>query len=66
MSLAQRQIFSPADWIGPVPDGVRRRSLQRVLCELLNSEINAGSRPSPSTFVNADLKVTRLWRQSPK
>jgi len=42
VDVAQRQIFSSADKIGPVPDGVPRRSLQQVLCELLHSEINAG------------------------
>ena len=42
VDFAQRQTFSPADKIGPVPDGAPRRSLQRVLCELLESEINAG------------------------
>jgi hypothetical protein len=42
VSSAQRQIFAPADTIHPVPDGAPGRSLQRVLCELLESEINAG------------------------
>ena len=54
VSLAQRQIFSPADRIGPVPDGVQRRSLQRVLCELLESEINAGLQ----TFA---FGIVRVW-----
>ena len=54
VSLAQRQIFSPADRIGPVPDGVQRRSLQRVLCELLESEINAGLQ----TFA---FDIMRVW-----
>jgi hypothetical protein len=42
VDVAQRQIFWPADKIGPVPDGAPRRSLQQVLRELLESEINAG------------------------
>ena len=42
VNVAQRQIFSPTDKIGPVPDRVPRRSLQQVLCELLDSEINVG------------------------
>jgi hypothetical protein len=42
VDAARRQIFSPADKIGPVPDGAPRRSLQQVLCELLESEINVG------------------------
>ena len=42
VKFAQRQIFSPATEIEAVPDGVPRRSLQRVLCKLLESEINAG------------------------
>jgi hypothetical protein len=42
VEFAQRQIFAPIDKIGPVPKGAPRRSLQRVLCELLTSEINAG------------------------
>ena len=42
VNIARRQIFSSADRVGPVPHGVPRRKLQRVLCELLESEINAG------------------------
>jgi len=42
VDFAQRQIFSAAGKIGPVPDGLPRRSLQRVLCGLLDGEINAG------------------------
>jgi hypothetical protein len=42
VNFAQRQIFAPTDKISPVPDGAPRRSLQQVLCELLESEINAG------------------------
>jgi len=42
VDFAQRQIFSAAEKIGPVPDGLPRRSLQRVLCGLLDGEINAG------------------------
>ena len=42
VDFAQRQTFSPAEKIGPVSEGAPRRSLQRVLCELLDSEINAG------------------------
>jgi hypothetical protein len=42
VDAARRQIFSPVDKIGPVPAGVPRRSLQQVLCELLESEINVG------------------------
>jgi len=40
--------------IGPVPDGLPRRSLQRVLCELLESEINAGLQ----TFA---FDIVRVW-----
>ena len=42
VKFAQRQFFSPATEIEAVPDGLPCRSLQRVLCELLESEINAG------------------------
>jgi hypothetical protein len=42
MDFAQRQSFSPADKIGPVPDGVTRRALRQVLRELLDSEVNVG------------------------
>jgi hypothetical protein len=42
VDFAQRQTFSPAEKVGLVPEGAPRRSLQRVLCELLDSEINAG------------------------
>jgi hypothetical protein len=53
VKFAQRQIFSPATEIEAVPDGVPRRSLQRVLCELLESEINAGLQ----TFALDDIRV---------
>jgi len=42
VEFAERQTFSPAEKILSAPDGAPRRSLQRVLCELLDSEINAG------------------------
>jgi hypothetical protein len=54
VSAAQRQVFSPADKIGPVPAGAPHRSLQRVLCELLESEINAGLQ----TFA---FDIVRVW-----
>ena len=47
VDFAKRQIFSPAAKIEPVPAGVPRRSLQRVLCELLDSEISAGLQTFP-------------------
>jgi hypothetical protein len=53
VKFAQRQIFSPATEIEAVPDGVPRRSLQRVLCKLLESEINAGLQ----TFALDDIRV---------
>ena len=54
VEFAERQIFSAAGKIGPVPDGLPRRSLQRVLCELLKSEINAGLQ----TFA---FDIVRVW-----
>ena len=54
VKFAQRQIFSPATEIEAVPDGVPRRSLQRVLCELLESEINVGLQ----TFA---FDIVRVW-----
>jgi len=53
VDFAQRQIFSAAGKIGPVPDGLPRRSLQRVLCGLLDGEINAGLQ----TFAFDDFRV---------
>ena len=53
VDFAQRQIFSAAGKIGPVPDGLPRRSLQRVLCGLLDREINAGLQ----TFAFDDFRV---------
>ncbi len=54
VDVAQRQIFSAADEIGTVPDGAPRRSLQQVLCGLLESEINAGLQ----TFA---FDIVRVW-----
>jgi hypothetical protein len=48
VDFAQRQIFSPVTKVGPVPDGALRRSLQDMLCELQDSEINAGMETFPS------------------
>jgi hypothetical protein len=42
VDFAKRQIFSSAEKIEPVPAGAPWRSLQRVLRELLDSDINAG------------------------
>jgi hypothetical protein len=42
VDFAKRQTFSSARKIEPVPAGAAWRSLQRVLRELLYSEINAG------------------------
>ena len=42
VDFAQRQLCSPREKIGPVPAGAPRRNLQRVICDLLASEINAG------------------------
>jgi hypothetical protein len=53
VDFAQRQIFSAAGKIGPVPDRLPRRSLQRVLCGLLDGEINAGMH----TFAFDDFRV---------
>ena len=53
VDFAQRQIFSAAGKIGPVPDGLPRRSPQHVLCGLLDGEINAGLQ----TFAFDDFRV---------
>ena len=53
VDFAQLQIFSAAGKIGQVPDGLPRRSLQRVLCGLLDGEINAGLQ----TFAFDDFRV---------
>lgn len=45
--LAKRQIFASAVEIGAVPRGAPRRDLQRVRCELLESEISAGLKTFP-------------------
>ena len=42
VDFAQRQIFASVAAIEPLPAGTPPRSLQRVLCNLLDSEINAG------------------------
>src|SRR4051794_12016280 len=42
VEFAERQVFSPATTVMPVPTSAPRRSLQRVLCDLQDSEINAG------------------------
>ena len=54
VDFAERQVFSPTAKIQAVPAGAPRRSLQRVLCELLDSEINAGLQ----TFA---LDIVRVW-----
>jgi hypothetical protein len=53
VDCAKRQIFSSTSSIEPVPAGVPRRSQQRVLCELLDSEINARLQ----TFAFGDVRV---------
>ena len=47
VELAQRHVFSSAPEIGAVPRGAPRRDLQRVLCDLLESEISAGLQTFP-------------------
>ncbi|HLG47779.1 MAG TPA: hypothetical protein VKY24_16170 [Reyranella sp.] len=47
VDLAKRQIFASAAKIGSVPPSAPRRDLQRVLCELLDSEISAGLQTFP-------------------
>jgi len=42
VDFATSQIFSPATKIQPVPAGAPRHSLQQVLAELHDSEINGG------------------------
>ncbi len=50
----ERQVFSPGELISPVPAGAPRRNLQRVLCDLIASEINAGLQ----TFA---FDIMRVW-----
>ena len=47
VDFAKRQMFATAVKIGAVPAGAPRRDLQRVLCELLDSEISAGLQTFP-------------------
>jgi hypothetical protein len=42
VNFVQRQTFSRADKIEPLAPRTPRRGLQRVLCDFLDSEINAG------------------------
>jgi len=54
VDFARRQVFSPREKIGPVPASAPRRNLQRVICDLLASEINAGLQ----TFA---FDILRVW-----
>lgn len=42
VDFAEAQVFAPAETIGPRPSSAPRRSLQRVIAELHDSEINVG------------------------
>ena len=47
VDFAARQMLRPAERLCPVPAGAPRLSLQRVLCDLLESEVSAGLQTFP-------------------